>query len=95
MYFFARKSLKKENLSLFNNMFTLLNSNHNYITRPGSKNILDTAPSQSTYYGENSVRAKGTSNWNLLQRITNIDLLTCHLYEFKKTICHIYFVNYQ
>ena len=59
---FVRKSLKKENFSLFNDMFTLLNANHNYITRAGSKNILDTPPSQSTHYGENSIRAKATSN---------------------------------
>ena len=76
-------------------MFTLLSTNHDYISRAGSKNILDTPPSYSTYYGENSIRAKATSNWNLLQRITNGDLLTCDLHDFKKTICDIYYVDYQ
>ena len=76
-------------------MFTLLNTNHDYITRAGSKNLLDTPPSQSTHYGENPVRAKATSNWNLLQRITSVDLLTCELHEFKKTICDIYYADYQ
>ena len=47
-------------------MFTLLNTNHDYVTRAGFKNISDTPPSQSTHYGENSIRAKATSNWNLL-----------------------------
>ena len=65
-------------------MFTLLNTNHDYITRAGSKNISDTPPSQSTHYGGNSIRAKTTSNWNLLQRTTNGDLLTFDLHEFKK-----------
>ena len=67
---FIRKSLIMENLYLFNDMFTLLNTN------AGSKHILDTLSSQSTHYGENSIRVKATSNWNLLQRITNVDLLT-------------------
>ena len=62
--------IRMENLYLFNDMFTLLNTN------VGSKNLLDTPSSQSTHYGENSIRVKATSNWNLLQRITNVDLLT-------------------
>ena len=78
---FVRKSLKKENLSLFDDMFIVLNTNHDYTTRAGSKNILDTPPSQSTHYGENSVRAKATTNWNL--RITNVDLVLCERHEFK------------
>ena len=41
----VRKSLKKENLSVFDDMLTLLNTNHDYITRAGSKNILDTPSS--------------------------------------------------
>ena len=76
-------------------MFSLLNTNHDYIIRAASKNILDPPPSQSTHYGENSIRAKATSNWNLIQRITNVDLLTCDLHEFKKTICDIYYVDYK
>ena len=86
---FVRKSFKKENLSLFNDMFTLLNTNHDYITRAGSKNILDKPPSQSTHYGENSIRAKALSNWNLLQRITNVNLLTCDLHEFKNNLWYL------
>ena len=52
--FFVRKSLKMENVYLFNDMLTLLNTNHDYITRAGSKDIFDTPPSQSTHYSENS-----------------------------------------
>ena len=70
-------------------MFTLLNTNHDYTTRAASKNLLDTPPGQSTHYGENLVRAKAKSNRNLLQRIANIELLTCDLHEFKRTICDI------
>ena len=77
-------------------MFTLVNTNHDYITRAGSKNILDTPPSQSTHYGENSIRAKATNHWNSLQRIKNVDLLIYYLHELKKkTICDIYYVDYQ
>ena len=83
---FVGKSHKKENLSLFNDMLTLINTNHDYTTRGGSKNLSDTPPIQITHYGKKSVRAKTTSNWDLPQRITNIDLLTCDLHEFKKTI---------
>ena len=92
---FVIKSLKKENLSLFNDMFTILNTNHDHITRVGSKNLLDTPTSQSTHYGENSITAKATNNWNLLQRINNVDLLTCDLQRFKKAICNIYYADYQ
>ena len=42
---FVKKSLKKENLYL---MTSLPNTNRDYITRAGSKNILETPPSQST-----------------------------------------------
>ena len=39
----VRKLLKKKNLFFFfNDMFTLLNTNHEYITRAESKNLLDT-----------------------------------------------------
>ena len=78
---FVGKSHKKENLSLFNDMLTLINTNHDYTTRAGSKNLSDTPPIQITHYGKKSVRAKTTSNWNLPQRITNVDLP----HEFKKT----------
>ena len=56
-------------------MFTLLNANHDYIIRAGCKNLLGTPSSQSTHYGENSIRAKVASNGNLFQRITNVSLL--------------------
>ena len=46
--------------------------------------MLSTPPSQSTYYGENPIKSEATSNWNLLQRITNVDLLRCDFHEFKK-----------
>ena len=69
------RNYSKEKSLLFNDMFTLLNTNHEYITRAESKNLLDT-PNQSTLYGENSLSAKATSNWDLLQRITNASLLT-------------------
>ena len=78
---FVGKLHKKENLSLLNDMFTLLNTNHDYTARAGSKNLLDTPSSQFTHYGKKSVRAKTTSNWNLPQRIINVDLP----HEFKKT----------
>ena len=92
---FVRKSLKKENLSLFDDMFTVLKTNQDYITRAGSKSILDTPTSQTTHYGENSISATATSCWNLLQRILNVDLLTCELHEFKKTICDSFYGDYQ
>ena len=70
-------------------MFTLLKTNHDYTTRAASKNLLDTSPGQFTHYGGNSIRAKATSNCNLLQRITNVDLLTFDFHEFKKKIFDI------
>ena len=72
---------------LFNNMFTLLSAYHDYIARAGSKNLLDTPSSQSTHYSKISVRGKATANRNLLQRITNVDLLTCNLHKLKNKKC--------
>ena len=69
------RNYSKEKSFLFNDMFTVLNTTHEYITRAESKNLLDT-PNQSTLYGESSLSAKATSNWDLLQRITNASLLT-------------------
>ena len=40
MHYLSEKDSKKENLSLFNGMVALLKTNHDYITRDGSKNLL-------------------------------------------------------
>ena len=46
---FVRKSLRKENVVLFNNMFTLLNLNHDHKTRAAIKHLLD-IPQKQTYF---------------------------------------------
>ena len=62
---FVRKLHKKEYLYLFHDMFTLLNTNHDYNTRAGSKNLLDT-PSQSRNYGENSIKIAMSTSASVL-----------------------------
>ena len=40
MHYLSENDSRKESLSLFNGMVTLLNTNHDYITTDGSKNLL-------------------------------------------------------
>ena len=89
---FVRNSLKKENISLFNDLFLPLNTNHNHNTR--AKNLLDIPQTHTTHFGDNSIRNKAVRNWNTVQRISNNDLLTCDFNEFKKEIYNIYYNNY-
>ena len=73
-------------------MFTTLNTNHNHNTR--ARNLLEIPLSQTTHYGANSIKTKAISSWNTVQRISNIDLLTCDLNKFKREIYDIYYGNF-
>ena len=89
---FVRNSINRENLPIFNEMFTTLNTNHNHNKR--ARNLLDIPLSQTTHYGVNSIKTKPISSWNTVQRISNIDLLTCDLNKFKQEIYDIYYPNF-
>ena len=73
-------------------MFTTPNTNHNHNAR--ARNLLDIPLSQTTHYGVNSIKTKAISSWNAVQRISNIDLLTCDLSKFKREIYDIYYANF-
>ena len=73
-------------------MFTTLNTDHNHNKR--ARNLLDIPLSQTTHYGVNSIKTKPISSWNTVQRISNIDLLTCDLNKFKQEIYDIYYPNF-
>ena len=73
-------------------MFTTLNTNHNHNTR--AINLLDIPLSQTTHYDVNSIKTKAISSWKTVQRISNIDLLTCDLNKFKREIYDIYYTNF-
>ena len=88
----VRNSINRENLPIFNEMFTTLNTDHNHNKR--ARNLLDIPLSQTTHYGVNSIKTKPISSWNTVQRISNIDLLTCDLNKFKQEIYDIYYPNF-
>ena len=89
---FVRNSINRENLPIFNDIFTTLNTNHNHNTR--ARSLLDIPLSQTTHYVVNSIKTKAISSWNTVQRISNINLLTCDLNKFKREIYDIYYANF-
>ena len=48
---FVRKSLRWENVVIFNDMFNPLNLNHNDITRAAINHLLDIPQKQTCHYG--------------------------------------------
>ena len=86
---FVRNSLRKENLQIDNDMFTLLGLNHTHNTR-AAINHLDIPQRQTTHYGTYSVTSIASSAWDNLQRNTIESLLECKISEFKKIIFQLH-----
>ena len=57
---FVRNSLRKENLPIFNKMFTMLNQNHACNTRADTYNILDITQVRTAHFGESSLKFKAS-----------------------------------
>ena len=73
---FIRNSLRKENIPIFNDFYTLLNQNHVYNTRGSTSQMLIVPQIQTTHYGEHSFKSRSTNAWNLYQRNLKTDLIT-------------------
>ena len=91
----VRKSLRKENVVIFNNMFTPLNLNHDRNTRTAIKHLLDIPQKQTCHYGTYSMVFTASKIWNHILRKSNKDLLYCDLSAFKKTIFERFFSKYE
>ena len=92
---FIRNSLRKENIPIFNEFYTLLNQNHVYKTRESTSQMLIVPQIQTTHYGEHSFKSRSTNAWNLYQRNLKTDLITCDFAKFKKLIFHYHLNQYQ
>ena len=83
---FIRNLLRKKNISIFNEFYTLFNQNHVYKTRGSTNQMLVILQIQTTYYGEHSFKSRSIKAWNLYQRNLKTDLITCVFTKFKKLI---------
>ena len=93
--FFVRKSLRKGNVVIFNNMFTPLNLNRDRNTRAAINHLLDIPQKQTCHYGTYSMVFTASKIWNDILRKSNKDLLYCELSAFKKTIFQRFFSKYE
>ena len=83
---FIRNSLRKENIPIFNEFYTLFNQNHVYNTRASTSQMLIVPQIQTTYYEEHSFKSRSINAWNLYQRNLKTDLITSDFAKFKELI---------
>ena len=92
---FIRNLLRKKNISIFNEFYTLFKQNHIYKTRGSTNQMLVIPQIQTTYYGEHSFKSRSINAWNLYQRNLKTDLITCVFTKFKKLIFQYHLNQYQ
>ena len=76
---FVRKSFRKGNVVIFNNMFTPLNLNHDHNTCAAIKLLLDILQKQTCHYGTYSMIFKASKIWNDNLRKSN---MTCYIMNY-------------
>ena len=91
---FVINSLRKENLQIFNDMFTPLGLNHTHNTRAATNYLFDIPQRQITHYGTYSMTSIALSAWNDLQKNATENLLKCKISEFKEIIFQTHFAKY-
>ena len=79
-------SLRKENLQIFNGMFTPLGINHTHNTRAATNHLLGIPRKQATHYGTYSMTSTASATWNVLLRNTSQHSVDCKMTVFKRTI---------
>ena len=91
-----RNSLRKENIPISNEVYTLSNQNHFYNTRRSTNQML-VVPQMlvvhkftTTQYGEHSFKSRSINAWNLYQKRLKTDLITCDFPKFKIFQYHLY-----
>ena len=90
-----RNSLRKENIPIFNEFYTLFNQNHVCNTRGSTNQMLIVPQIQTTHYGEHSFKSRSINAGNLYQRNLKTDLITCHLAKLKKLFFQYHLNQYQ
>ena len=91
---FVRNSLRKENLPIFNNLFTSLGINHTHNTCAATNHLLDIYRKQTTHYGTYSMTRTASVTWiNMLRNKPNF--VDCKITEFKRTIFQTYLAKYS
>ena len=71
---FIRNSLRRKNIPLFNEFYTLFNQNHVYNTRRSTNQMLVVPQIQTTHYKEHSFKSRSINAWNMNQRNLKPDL---------------------
>ena len=79
---FIRNSLRKENLPIFTELYTLFNQNHVYNTRGSTNQMLIVPQIQTTHYGKHSFKSRSIN-------------ATCDFATFKKLIFQYQLNQYQ
>ena len=92
---FVRNSLRRENVVIFNDMFTPLNLNHNRNTRAAINHLLDIPQKQACHNGTYSIVFTALKVCNDILRKSNKGLLYCEFSAFKKTIFQSFFSKYE
>ena len=91
---FVRNSLRKENLPIFNNMFTSLGIKHTHNSRAATNHLLDIPRKQTTHYGTYSMTCTASVTWNDILRNASQNFVDCKITEFKRTIFQTYLAKY-
>ena len=92
---FIRNSLRKENIPIFNEVYTLFDQNHAYNKRGSINQMLVVPQIQTTQYGEHSFKSRSINALNLYQRNLKTDLITCDFAKFKKLFFQYHLNQYQ
>ena len=92
---FVTKSLRRENIVIFNDIFTQLNLNHNHKLRAALNHLLDIPQKQTCHCGTYSMVFTASKVWNDILRKSNKNLLYRELSAFKKTIFLRFFSKYE
>ena len=92
---FIRNSLRKENIPIFNEFYTLFNQNHVYNTRGSTNQMLIVPQIQTTHYGKHSFKSRSINACNLYQRNLKADLIACDFAKFKKLIFQYHLNQHQ
>ena len=92
---YIRDSLKKNNPKPFHGIFTIFNEIHQYHTRGANKNLVNMFQSQTSHYGQSSIKSRSVNNWNFYQQNLEIDLLNVEYSQFKSELLKAIYINYQ
>ena len=95
---FVRSSLRKEGVSLFNDMFPTTSHHHNHITRGSANhllNLLNMTQEKVTHFGDYSIRSTASNVLSNLYGYSNCNLFTSKITEFRNSIQKIFLNKYD